>query len=126
MKDYKKWVYHAEHEAIIINASELDSYLEEGWVNSPAELPGTIDRWKEALNEDGEDKDIMPQEINAIAEACDFIADAKNFMANVDKERSKKKIIKFLNEWHNDEDPIEIPPNASLKELRALCHEVFS
>lgn len=126
MKDYKKWVYHAEHEAIIINASELDSYLENGWVNSPAELPGTIDRWKEALNEDGEDKDIMPQEINAIAQACDFIADAKNFMANVDKERSKKKIIKFLREWHNDEDPIEIPPNASLKELRALCHEVFS
>lgn len=124
MKDYLMWVYHYEDQPKVINSSELEAHLENGWKESPAELAGTYDRWKEALGaEEGEE---IPQgELNAIGNAVADVCEITNFMLNVDKERSKKKIIKFLDERNTKDTPIHIPAEASLKELRKICHEVF-
>lgn len=124
MKDYLMWVYHPEQDAQIINHSELDGYLDKGWKESPAEFAGAITLIEEALQTEG--RMVTEAEVSAIGLAYDDCKEIANFMLNVDKERSKKKIIKFLRDRHTDETPIYIPENASLKDLRDLCHEEFS
>ena len=124
MKDYLMWVYHSEHEPKVINSSELESYLKDEGKESPAELAGAISLIEEALQTEG--RMVTEAEVSAIGVAYNDCKEIANFMLNIDKERSKKKIVKFLRERHTDETPIYIPDNAGLKELRELCHEVFS
>ncbi|MAF42879.1 MAG: hypothetical protein CMI54_01745 [Parcubacteria group bacterium] len=45
------WVYHAEHESKIIKRRELKKYLADDWRESPAELPGFLDKNKAFLKE---------------------------------------------------------------------------
>ena len=124
MKDYLMWVYHYEDQPKVIKSSELEAHLENGWKESPAELAGTYDKWKKTLGAK-DDEELSPSDVNSIALAYEYANETECFMLNVDKERSKKKIIKFLDERTCDGKPIHIPAEASLKELRKICHEVF-
>lgn len=116
MRVYRKWVYHLDHSPKIIEESEIEAHKAAGWKDSPAELDGTYDRLKESLD----NKEILPKEINAIGEMYSDIVEIENFKLNIESERSKKKIIKFLKDRDTGETPLDIPENASLKDLRKM------
>lgn len=125
MSDYLLYVYNRDESGKtideIINSSQLEAYLEDGWKESPAELPGTYDKWKEALGVE-EGKDLPQGEISAIGDAYSKVCEIENFILNVPKERSKKKIIAFIKEHSPD---TFIPEGAGIKALRELVLEAF-
>lgn len=123
MKDYRQWVYHPEHGAKIIMHSGLSDEKEQGWKESPAEFDGFIDVIKAASGIPVE-KDLTPENVNAIGECYKDLKEISNFQLNVDKERSKKKIIAFLMERSTDEDPVVIPEKAGIGLLRQMVKDL--
>ena len=127
-KDYPQWVYHGDEEAKIIQHSELDLYLADGWVENPAQLEGTIEKIKVSLGFDP-DEELASGEINAIGQMYKEVADISNFKLQMDKKTNKQiiKFIEYINEGiakESNAKPIKIPKNATKAILKELVNNL--
>jgi len=126
--DFPRWVYHSDEEAKIINNSELDLYLADGWVQSPALLDGTIDKIKTSLGFE-EDEELAPKEINAIGQMYKEVTDIENFKLVMDTKTNKeiKEFIRWVNEGiadNSEAKPVKIPKNATKAVLKELVNNL--
>ena len=73
-KVFKKWIYHAELEPIIINSDDLNSYLNDGWSTTPATFAKIKDFGVDEKN---------PEAVQKLGEAIEGVKDRLNGELNI-------------------------------------------
>jgi len=80
-KNFKRWIYHAELEPKVINSSEFDKHISEGWADTPAKFA--------KISDFGIDENNAAS-VQVLGEAMAGVSDRLNGELNIDNMKPKE------------------------------------
>jgi hypothetical protein len=104
-KTYKKWIYHATNEPMVINSDEFEGYSDDGWSDTPATFAKIKD-----FGVDEED----PSAVQVLGEAIEGVKNRLNGELNLDVMK-KRELEDYAREHFN----VDLDSFKSLKSLRS-------
>lgn len=108
----KCWVYHPEHEPMIIDQNEADLYYKNGWFDTPAAFIKTTDFGIEP-------DDVIG--VQVLGEAIEGIKDAANDALNLDH-MNKDELEAFALKHFNKDLDKRWSKNRMIKEIERMLN----
>ena len=110
-KQFKLWIYHPSLKAKVIMSEQTQTYLDNGWAESPAEFAKIADFGADATNK---------EQVQALGETIQGVKDRLNGQLNIST-MNKKQLESYAREHFS----VELDRRYGLKVLRKEVNELL-